>query len=190
MHACVGCVDKELPTSFSLTFPFRPCFTMYSFSTISSLQLRKARNRYKRIWGDGQVHEDLKLKEDEEDDFETDQRASLHTNDGHDDSSWMMEDAESMTGGRFKNHRNSKKGDLHIPMKSIAMARDEIRNFDKLDESGKKNVLAAAPMTEADLASEQIQTHILLRWPAPLLHWWWRMNKSKGQSTRVPATSG
>ena len=132
----------------------------------------------------------MKLQEDEEEDEgEIDQRASKHTNNENDDSSWMIDDAESMTGGRFKN-RHTRKGDLHIPMKSIAMARDEIRNFDRLDEGEKKNILAAAPMTEADLVSEQVQTHILLRWPAPLLHWWWRMNKSKGHSTRVPATSG
>ena len=142
------------------------------------------------MWGKGEVHEDLKLKEEEDDEGGmVDERASIHTNNGNDDASWMIEEAESMTGGRFKN-RNTRKGDLHIPMKSIAMARDEIRNFDKLDESEKKNILAAAPMTEADLAGEQVQTHILLRWPAPLLHWWWRMNKGRGQSTKVPVTSG
>ena len=109
----------------------------------------------------------MKLQEDEEEDEgEIDQRASKHTNNENDDSSWMIDDAESMTGGRFKN-RHTRKGDLHIPMKSIAMARDEIRNFDRLDEGEKKNILAAAPMTEADLVSEQVQTHILLRWPAP-----------------------
>ena len=102
-------------------------------------ELRKARNKYKRMWGGGKLHPDLQLRNDGGDNLE----------DGNEDAAWKPDSWEDETF-----IAGMKSGDLTIPQKSIAMARDEIRNFDRLDEDGKKNILAAAPMTESDLVNE------------------------------------
>ena len=130
--------------------------------------IRKARNMYKRNFGVGIQQEshlpDDKTQDEQADDWRPD--------------SWEDDYLQRKISGEYK-----------IPQKSIEMARDEIRHFDFMDENGKKNVLAAAPLSEADYVSEKIESKQLLKWPAPLLHWWWRMGVGKRCGSKVPVSS-
>jgi hypothetical protein len=109
-------------------------------------QVRKARNKYKKIIGSFVPLD----SEEEKENFNEDENFF-----------------SAIEFGILQNPNEEKK----IPQKSIELAREEIFAFDKLDESERISIISMAVLI-SNSAELQKQGRPMVQWPAPLLSWW------------------
>ena len=128
-------------------------------------ELRKARNRFKKLFLGESTVENAKKQEIDE---------SLEETDPY---SFQDDDLPDI----FKSSK------LKIPQKSIELARNEIQKIESLDSSERKNILS---LIETDINLNSVSDQSLLKWPAPLIHWWWRIGQNKKIISKVPISSG